>query len=119
MPQVTALAGEAVLRARRTILIRHPAENAVVDQVVEPPGQDVARDPETGLEVIETGHADEGVPDDEQAPPLTDSFQALRDGAGQVLKTRSLHASTVIGCVIERTSLPYRPAALDSTSYRH
>src|SRR5215813_2130300 len=103
MPQVTALVGEEVLRARRMILIGHPAENAAVDQVVEPSGQDVARDPQTGLEVIETGHAKEGVPDDEQAPPLPDSFQALRDGTVQVCKTRPLHTNSLLGCVIERT----------------
>src|SRR5579859_6619082 len=87
------------------VLIRHPHEYVVVDEAVQPVGEDVARDPEAGLEVIEAGHAQEGVPNDEQAPPFPDDLEALGHRAVDVLETGSLHAPSLPGCVMERTSL--------------
>jgi hypothetical protein len=80
-------------------------EDLVIDEMVEALGEDVAGDPEAGLEVIEAGHAEEGVPDDKQAPPLSDDVEALGDRAGHVLKTGPLHLPSIEGCVIERTTL--------------
>jgi hypothetical protein len=91
LPEVAALAGEPVFRARRVIGVSHPLENLAVDEVVQPLGEDVAGDPEPGLEVIEAGHAEEGVPDDEQAPPFPHDVKALGDRAGHVLKAGPLH----------------------------
>jgi hypothetical protein len=91
MPQIPTLVGEAVLRAGRMVRVGHSLEDAVVDEAVQPPGEDVARDPKAGLEVIETGHAQEGVPDDEQTPPFPDDLETLGDRAVQVLEAGSLH----------------------------
>ena len=52
---------------------------------------------------VEPGHAEEGVPDDQQAPPLPHDVEALRDRAPHVLETRPLHDLSIVGCVIERT----------------
>ena len=57
VPEIAALAGEPVLRPRRVLGVSHPLEDPAVDEVVQPLGQDVAGDPEPGLEVIEAGHA--------------------------------------------------------------
>ena len=65
VPQVAALVGEPVLGARRMVLVGHALEDPVVHQVVQPPGKDVAGDAQARLEVVEAGHAEEGVPDDE------------------------------------------------------
>src|SRR5262249_4176862 len=48
LPQIPALAGEPVLRAGRVVLVGNPLEHAAVDQMAQPPGEDVARDPEAG-----------------------------------------------------------------------
>ena len=69
VPQVAALTGEPVFRTRRVLGVGHPPEDPAVDEVVQPLAKDVAGDPEPGLEVVEPGHAEEGVPDDEQTPP--------------------------------------------------
>src|SRR5207248_11195870 len=58
------------LRARRTILVRHPLQDAVVDQPGQALVEDVPGDAESGLEIVEPGHAEERVPHDEQTPPL-------------------------------------------------
>jgi len=71
--------------------VSHPLEDLAVDEVVQPLGKDVAGDAEPGLEVVEPGHAEEGVPDDEQAPPLPHDIEALGDRAGHVLKAGPLH----------------------------
>jgi diaminopropionate ammonia-lyase len=91
VPEIAALAGEPVFRARRVIGVRHPLEDVAVDEVVQPLGEDVAGDPEPDLEVIEAGHAEEGVPDDEQAPPFPHDIEALGDRAVHVLKAGPLH----------------------------
>ena len=91
VPEIAALAGEPVLRARRMLGVSRPLEDSAVDQVVQPLGEDVPGDAEPGLEVIEAGYAEEGVPDDEQAPPFAHHVEALGDRAGHVLKAGPLH----------------------------
>jgi hypothetical protein len=68
-----------------------PLEDSAVDEVVQALGEDVTGDPEPRLEVVEAGHAEEGIPDDEQAPPLPYDVEALGDRAGHVLKAGPLH----------------------------
>src|SRR6516164_1161375 len=86
VPQIPALAREPVFGARRMILVRDAPEYAAVNQVVQPPGQDVAGDAEPSLKVIEASHAEEGIPDDEQAPPFAHDLQALRDRTAGALE---------------------------------
>ncbi len=91
MPEIAALAREPIFRARRVIGVSHPLEDFAVNEVVQPLGEDVAGDPEAGLEVIEASHPEEGVPHDEQAPPFPHDIEALGDRAGHVLKAGPLH----------------------------
>jgi len=79
------------------ILIGDALQDVVVDQVVEPLVQDVSRDPETGLEVVEAGDTQEGVANDEQAPPFAHYLQALGDRAVHLLETRPLHETNYRG----------------------
>ena len=90
VPQIPALLGEAVLRAGRMVLVGHSVEHTVVDQTVQPLGEDVARDPEAGLQVFETGHAqNQGIRTPHIAPRGDDALWrglqryrvALLDGA--------------------------------------
>ena len=75
----------------------------MVDEAVQALGEDVPGDAQASLEVVESGHAEEGVPDDQQAPPLPYDVEALSDRAPHVLETRPLHDFSIVGCVIERT----------------
>src|SRR5579863_3157439 len=102
VPQVTALGGEPVLGARRMVTVGNALKDPRLDQVIQPLGEDVAGDAEPRLEVIESGHAEERVPDHEQAPPLAHHVQALRDRARHVLEAGPLHGYSIVGCVIER-----------------
>lgn len=77
VPQVAALIGEPVLRARRMVLVGDALEDPAAHQVVQSPGKDVAGDAQACLELIEAGHAEESVPDDEQAPPFAYHVEAL------------------------------------------
>jgi hypothetical protein len=103
VPQVAALDGEPVIRARRVIGVGNPLEDLVVDEVVQALREDVAGNAQAGLEVIEARHAEEGIPDDEQAPPFPHELQALSDRAGRVLKAGPSHELSIKGCFIERT----------------
>src|SRR5260370_1212974 len=77
VPQVAALVGEPVLRTWRMVLVGGSLEDPVVHQVGQPPGKNVAGDAQARLEVVEAGHAEESVPDDEQAPPFTYYVESL------------------------------------------
>jgi hypothetical protein len=77
------------------VLVRNALEDSVVDEAVQALGEDVTGDAEAGLEVIEACHAEERVPDDEQAPPLPHDVQALGDRAGDVLEAGPLHELSI------------------------
>jgi hypothetical protein len=73
------------------ILIRHPLEDTILDQPVEPLGEDVARDPEAGLEIVEAPNAQEGIAKDEEAPPFPDDLETLGDRTVHVAEAGFLH----------------------------
>jgi hypothetical protein len=95
MPQVTALGGEPVFGPWRVIGVGDSFENVILDEVIQALGQDVAGDPEAGLEVVESRHAEEGVPDDEQAPPLPYDVEAVGNRAGHALEAGPLHRLSI------------------------
>jgi hypothetical protein len=70
-------------------------QDAALDQVVQALRQDVAGDPEAGLKIVETGHAEESVPDDEQTPPLPHDIEAVSNRAGHVLEAGPLHSPSL------------------------
>jgi len=77
-PEVPALGRQPVLVARRVLGVGDLDEDAGVDQLRQPLLEDVARDPEAPLEVLESGHTEERVADDEHRPPFPDDLEALR-----------------------------------------
>ena len=90
-PEVAALFGQDIVEARGTLVVGNPLEHAFVDEMGEPSVEHVAGDAEAFLEFVETCDAQEGVADDQEAPPLTNDLQALADGAVHLPETRSLH----------------------------
>ena len=98
-PQVAALFREDVVVARRMLVVGNPLEDAFVDEVGESLVEHVAGDAKAFLELVETRHAQEGVADDQQAPPLADDFQALADGAVHLPEAGSLHELSLVSCI--------------------
>ena len=62
-PQIPALVGEPVVIARRMLRIRHPHEHSGIDESCQAVPQNIARDPEPSLEVLEARDPQERVPD--------------------------------------------------------
>ena len=83
--------------------VRDPGQDPLADEVVQALGEDVAGDPEPGLEVVEPPHAHHRVPDDEQAPPLPHDIKALGDRTAHIFETGPLHKHMIEGCVIKLT----------------
>ncbi len=54
----------------------------MIDQLGQPVAEDVAGDPEVGLEVLETPDPEEGVAEDQQGPTLPHHAEGLGDRAG-------------------------------------
>src|SRR5207249_1048950 len=60
-PEVLALVGEPVVVSGRVLAVGHPLEHAGVDEMTEALVEHVPGDAEAALEVLEAGHAEEGV----------------------------------------------------------
>jgi hypothetical protein len=80
-PEVYALVGEPVLEALGALLVGALLEDPLVDEAPQAVGQDVARDAEVILEVVEAPHAEEGVADDQHRPAVPDPLQRAGDRA--------------------------------------
>ena len=88
-PEVGALAGQRVL----VVAVRagNQREHARLDQGGEPLREHRAGNVQVGGEVAEPPHAEEGVADDEQRPPLPHDLQRARQRAafaGIILRQR-------------------------------
>jgi hypothetical protein len=56
-------------------LVQDPGLNERVEALI----QDVARDSKALLELVEAGHSQKDITDDQQRPPLANNLEALRD----------------------------------------
>ena len=100
-PEVASFVRESIVVARWVLGVRHARQDALVDQSSESLLQDVPRDPEPTLEVVEAADTQEDVPDDEHAPPLADDLEALGDRAVHVGEALPFHELSLEGCIIE------------------
>lgn len=68
--QFAALVGEDVFVPRGPLAVELPLQDVLLDQPLEAFGEDLARDPQFGLQLVEPGDADEDVTKDRQRVPL-------------------------------------------------
>src|SRR6202000_1195408 len=88
----------------RAFLVGAALEDVLVDQALEAGGEDVAGDPQVGLDAREAAVAVQHVADDQQRPTLADHFERFRQRADLVrivvvehpcdLRTHGLHHKT-------------------------
>src|SRR5215216_5458971 len=77
--KVAALSGQVVLVPLRSFLIGNALEDSFVDQPAKTVGENLARDPETSVELVESSQSQQCVPDDQQRPSLTDHLERVCD----------------------------------------
>src|SRR5688500_16256780 len=77
--KVPALCGQVVLVPLRPFLIGHPLEDSFGDQPAKTVGENLARDPEISLELVESTQSQQSVPNDQQRPSLTDHLEGACD----------------------------------------
>ncbi len=65
--------------AQRTLAVGDLAEDAGLDELLQPRRQHVARDAQVLLEVVEAAHAIEGVAHDQQRPRLAHDVERRGD----------------------------------------
>jgi hypothetical protein len=83
--EISSLVGEPILVTRRVVLIRDRLQDPVGDELLESVGEDIARNLEIALEVVEPPYAEEHVANDQQRPPVTDDVDGAGDDAVEVL----------------------------------
>jgi hypothetical protein len=72
--ELAALVGEDVLGPAGALRVWNALEHAFVAQQLEPVGEDVGRDPELVLEILEALDTQYRVAKDQKRPALTDDF---------------------------------------------
>ena len=94
-PQVEALFGEEVFEALGALLVAAPFQHAVLEQTLQARVEDVARDAEVALQLVEATQPEEDVADDEQRPALADHLECAGDAAGLVLVVVAEHLTSI------------------------
>src|SRR5262245_41081091 len=70
--EVAALVGQHVLVPLGPLVVARALEDAGVDEPREAVAEDVSRDAEAALEIVEAPNPEEGVADDQERPALAD-----------------------------------------------
>ena len=78
---VATLLGESVLKARGALLVGPTLQDAVLDQLGETRRQEMGREAERGLEVVEAASAQEAITQDQQGPAIANHREGPSDGA--------------------------------------
>jgi hypothetical protein len=73
------------------VAVGHPDEHPGLDEAGEALVEHVAGDPESLLEIVKAGHAQERVAEDQQRPPLAHDLQALGDRAVHIGEALAFH----------------------------
>src|SRR5712692_991929 len=80
--EVAPLRGQPVLEALRSILVLAPLEETLRHEPAEALGEDVASDPERGLEFVEAANAVERFTQHEWRPPVAEKIDGAGDRTG-------------------------------------
>jgi len=89
--EIAAPLRQNVFVPRRLLTVTLPLQKAGFNQRIEAARQHVRRNFQALLEFVEAFQAVNGVPKDEDAPPLTDPLQAAGDGTLHVAEVLALH----------------------------
>jgi hypothetical protein len=81
--------------AVRTSLIRRPRDDSCSDERPEPLRENLRRDAEIGLQLVEALEAQVQVAHDEGTPPLANRVECARERAVHGAKRSPLHAISV------------------------
>jgi hypothetical protein len=77
--EVAAFAAQVVFVPLRPFLVGNALEDSFVDQPAKTVGENLPRDPETPMELVESTQSQESVTNDQQCPSLTDHFEGVGD----------------------------------------
>jgi hypothetical protein len=76
--ELAAFVGHPVLVALGPLAVADALQDPLLDEAVQPVGEDVAGDPEALLELLEAAQAKEAVADDQERPGLADDLERAR-----------------------------------------
>jgi hypothetical protein len=101
--ELAPLLRQLVLETRRSLAVGGSLQDPFVDQPGEAVTEDVSRDTEALLELVEAPQPEEDVSHDQERPPLADELERARDRAVLALVRSLEHARTLAGELREAT----------------
>ena len=93
--KVAAFSGQAVLVPLGPFLIANPLEDSYVDKPAKTLSENLPRDPETSLELLEPTQSQESVPNYQQRPSFTNHLKCVCDRTVLAFVGALEHALTV------------------------
>src|SRR5688500_14625024 len=88
--ELGALVGQDVLEPRSTV-VGPTLAHAALDEVVQPFGEDLARNAEVGLKLLEPGDTGPHVTQNQRRPGLADDIKGAGDRARHLAEVCALH----------------------------
>src|SRR6266508_2842972 len=83
--------GQHIFVSRRPLAVLPALQKSRIDQRIEPARQDIRRDPETLLELIEAREPVQGITQNENAPPFAHALKTAGDRTGHPGEALALH----------------------------
>ncbi len=88
--EIAPARGQRVLVPRRPLAVASPLQQSRANEPAQPARQDVGRNAEALMELVEASQSVQGIAQDQDAPPLAHALQAAGDRALHVAEARAL-----------------------------
>src|SRR6056297_957184 len=101
--QISAGIGQPVLDHALVAFRAHPVEQVKIHKLLQPDRQDVARDPQFALEIVEMARAEKGLAQHHQGPRFTDDLchAGQRAIAFEYVVLRHGRHFLILGCILQ------------------
>src|SRR5258708_24867208 len=109
--EIASLRGQDIFAPWWLFTVAAPLEQPGLCQMCEPPRQDIGRDSEAVLELVETRESLKGVAQDQNTPPLADAFKRFGGRAFGVGGFLGVHFDTYYPGYYRNASYTMLPAA--------
>ena len=93
--KIAAHRGENIFVARRPFAVAAALQKTGIDQGAQAAGQHVGRDVQALLKFVKAREPVQGIANNQDTPPLADSFEAASNGTGHLTEAFALHTVNV------------------------
>ena len=94
--EISPAGGQAVLAARRALAVDLALEDLVIDELLEPCGEQMRRETQGTLELVEAPSPQKAIAQDQQGPAIAHHRKGAGDRAVEVADVLPTHAASLL-----------------------